>query len=349
MKQISLIFFLLLAVSLWGEEYFASNRAGMLFEKITRYRTDEFDWHVRVERSGTSVIRTLCDRKGNEVSIRETRYGSGGILLKETVTEGDSVTESVYDGIRLLEETFSEKGIVSGKNIYIYDGDFLKETVACDGDGNRLGSTLISRDGSGRITGAHFKGEGEPEDSGYVFSGGRLVMEWHGTDEGEGMSVRYGRDGRIVSRTGWAEGKKKSTEKFLYGENGLEATVLTYPENGRSIVRSYDGKGQLLTEEETEGDALKKKLHRVYEDSVLVSETVAAGGQLEKSTFEYENGKLAGETVYRNGRLYKIIKYRNSEDYAEEIYSGNELLTVHYYLDMERVSKEEWENAASDG
>lgn len=352
MKQISIAVFLFLAVSLFGEEYFASNSSGMLLEKISRYRTGEFDRYIKLEREDNRILRTLYGRNGELINTREIFYGSDGEMLKEVVTEGNARTETVYDGSGILEESFYRDGILTGREVFIYDGGILEEILSFDGEGNRRGSTALSRDSSGRITGAVFSdstGEGS-EDTRYVFSGGRLIMEWHGNAGYTGTSVRYDLDGRVAGCTEWLDGKEITTETFVYGEKGLESTVLVNHGLNTRLVSRFDSEGRTESEEEHEGDRLlKKRLFGYDESSNLISSVESFPGGTEKILYTYEGDRVKTEKRHRNGTLYKIITYRTDNDFVEDIMSGGGIIATYYYLNRERVKKEEWENAASDG
>lgn len=352
MKQISIAFFLFLAVSLFGEEYFASNSSGMLLEKISRYRTGEFDRYIKLEREDNRVLRTLYGRNGELINTREIFYGSDGGMLKEVVTEGNARTETVYDGLGILEESFYKDDILTGREVFIYDGGILGEILSFDGEGNKIGSTTLNRDSIGRISGAVFSGSEEEgrEDTRYVFSGGRLIMEWHGNADYTGTSVRYDRDGRVAGCTEWLEGREVTSESFVYGEKGLESSELVNHDLNTRVISRYDSSGRTESEEKLEGDRLTRKRVFGYDEaSNLISSVESFPGGMEKILYTYEGDRVKTEKRHRNGTLYKIITYRTDNDFVEDIMSGGGIIATYYYLNRERVKKEEWENAASDG
>ena len=349
MRQISFILLFLTAFSLYGESWFVSNSSGMLFEKIHESRTGEYDWYARVDDNGDQVIKVLFDRTGREVK-RWDIFKIDGVTVQEVFSEGLSRTVSDYDNQRIMKETFYTRNKITGTTIYMYDGNFLKEIREMDANGAVKNRVALKRDASSRISGADFTYGKESYTNHYIFSRGRLIMEWHGLDSQTGTSVRYSQDGSLMNTTRWEEGRKVWEEKFEYTEKRLSGSVSLARLTGEKISRKYDPAGNITYQEDAVDDAVVHKLFCVYDaESRLIERTEVQDSLVERSRFSYQDGRLQQEQKFKNGRLTHVIEYVSSSNYTVDTYMNNVPVLRNYFINHRKVRKEEWEKLGIDG
>ena len=349
MRPISLILFIFTAFSLSGESWFISNSSGMLFEKIHAARTGEYDWYASVEDSGDQVVKILFDRTGTEVK-RWDIFKRNGIMFQEVYTEGLSRTISDYDNQRVMKETFYTGSKVTGTNIYLYDGNFLREIRELDSHGAIKNRVTLKRDPSSRISGADFTYGKESFTNHYIFSRGRLIMEWHGADSQTGTSVRYSQDGSLLNTTRWEEGRKVWEEKFEYTGKLLSGSVSIAKLTGEKTSKKYDNAGNITYQEDMVDDAVVRKLFCSYDDgSHLTERTEVQDSLTKRSRYTYLDDRLIKEEQFKNGRLTRIIEYSSAENYTVDTYIDNVPVLRNYFINHRKVKKEEWEKLGIDG
>lgn len=349
MRPISLLLFLLTAFSLSGESWFISNSSGMLFEKIHAVRTGEYDWYARVDDNEDQVIKVLYNRSGREVK-RWDVFKNNGSVEREVFTEGNSRTVSEFENQRVLKETFYTGTKITGTNIYLYDGNFLKEIQELDASGNIQNKVALKRDASSRISGADFTYGKESYTNHYIFSRGRLIMEWHGIDSQTGTSVRYSQEGSLLNTTRWEEGRKVWEEKFEYTNKYLSGSVAREILTGEKTARKYDIAGNITYQEDTVDDEVVYKLFCFYDsDSRLVDKTEVQNNLMERSRYKYENDRMVQEEQYKNGKLVRIINYTSAENYTIDTYINNVPVLRNYYIKHKKVKKDEWEEQVIGG
>ncbi len=349
MRQISILLFIFTAFSLSGESWFISNSSGMLFEKIHAVRTGEYEWYARVDDNGDQVVKTLYDRTGTEIR-RWDIFKNNGNLVKEVITEGKSRTVSEFENQRVMKETFYSGSKITGTNIYLYDGNFLQEIRELDALGKIKNKVVLKRDVSSRISGADFTYGEESFTNHYIFSKGRLIMEWHGIDSQTGTSVRYSQEGSLMNTTNWEKGRKVREEKFEYTDKYLSGSVAREMLTGEKSARKYDRAGNITYQEDSVDDEVVYKLFCFYDnDSHLIDKTEVQDNLMERSKYKYENGKMVQEDQYKNGKLVRIIQYATAENYTIDTYIDNVPVLRNYYIKHRKVKKEEWENQGIGG
>ena len=349
MRPISLLLFLLTAFSLSGESWFISNSSGMLFEKIHAVRTGEYDWYARVDDNGDQVVKTLYDRTGKEVK-RWDIFKTDGTVVREVFSEGNSRTISEFENQRIMKETFLTGSKVSGGNIYLYDGNFLREIQESDANGNIKNRVVLKRDANSRISSADFTYGKETFTNHYIFSKGRLIMEWHGIDSQTGTSVRYNQEGSLLNTTRWEEGRKVGEEKFEYTDNYLSGSVAYANKSREKGVRKYDSAGNLTYQEDAVDNDVVRKLFCFYDkDSHLIDRTEVQDNLIERSKYKYSGDRMVQEEQYKNGKLVRIIEYASAENYTVDTYIDNVPVLRNYYIKHRKVKKEEWEKQGIGG
>ncbi len=343
LRPISILLFIFTAFSLSGESWFISNSSGMLFEKIHPSRTGEYDWYARVDDSGDQVAKTLYDRTGTEVK-RWDLFKENGTVVREVLSEGDSRTVSEYDNQRVMKETFYTGNKITGTNIYLYDGNFLREIQEKDVQGKIKNRVVLKRDVSSRISGADFSYGDETYTNHYIFSRGRLIMEWHGIDSQTGTSVRYSQEGNLLNTTSWEEGRKVREEKFEYSDKHLSGSVSYAQLTGERTTKKYDSAGNITYQEDSVENDVVRKLFCFYDqDSHLIDRTEVQDNLIERTKYKYNGDQIVQETQYKNGRLTRVIDYATAENYTVDTYVDNAPVLRNYYINHRKVKKEEWE------
>ena len=349
MRPISFLLFLFTAFSLSGESWFISNSSGMLFEKIHAVRTGEYEWYARVDDNGDQVVKTLYDRTGKEVK-RWDIFKQDGKVVREVFNEGNSRTISEYENQRIMKETFLINSKVTGGNIYLYDGNFLREIQESDASGNIKNKVTLKRDVNSRISSADFTYGNETFTNHYIFSRGRLIMEWHGIDSQTGTSVRYNQEGSLLNTTRWEEGRKVGEEKFEYTDNYLSGSVALTIRTEEKITRKYDSSGNITYQEDMVGNEVVRKLFCFYDkDSRLIDKTEVQDNLMERSKYKYNGDKMVQEEQFKNGKLVRVIEYASAENYTIDTYIDNVPVLRNYYIKHRKVKKEEWEKQGIGG
>ena len=349
MRQISILILFLTAFSVFGQDYFASNSSGMLFEKINHAQLGQHEWYARVDATENQIVKVLYDSVGNEAKRWDT-FKEGGTVVKEVMSSGSQRTEYIYESYKLSEEISYFDDKITGRVSYKYDGNFLKEIIEQNAEGKKIGSISIKRDDKNRISSADFSYGENKYTNRFIFSRGRLIMEWHGTDSKNGNSVRYDQDGKLLNTTRWENGKKVGEEKFEYKDGVLSNSVAVAKSGGEKDSKKYDASGNIVYQEEiVDGNLVRKEFYTYDESSNLIEKRVVRDGLVEKSRYLYSNGDLEQELLYKNGILTKIFTYVTKENYTEDVYSDNMPILRHYYINHRKVSREEWESQVVGG
>ncbi|MBO7430106.1 MAG: hypothetical protein J6U56_03720 [Spirochaetia bacterium] len=349
MRQISILLFFFSAFSLFGESWFISNSSGMLFEKIHAVRTGEYEWYARVDDNGSQVVKILYDRNGKEAK-RWDIFKENGSVVKEVFTEGNSSTISEFENQRIMRETFLKGSKVTGSSTYSYDGNFLREIQEQDASGKIKNKVVLKRDASSRISGADFTYGSETFTNHYIFSRGRLIMEWHGIDSQTGTSVRYSQEGSLLNTTRWEKGSKVWEEKFEYTDNYLSGSVASARLTGEKTVKKFDASGNITYQEDTVDDEVVRKLFCAYDsESRLIDRTEVQDNLMERSKYKYDGDQMVQEQQYKNGKLVRIIEYASAENYTVDTYIDNVPVLRNYYIKHRKVKKEEWEKQGIGG
>jgi len=344
LRQISTLLFFLSVFSVFGQDYFVSNSSGMLFEKINRAQVGQHEWYARVDDTENQIVKELYNSFGKVVKRWDT-FKEDGVVVKEIMSSGNQRTEYIYESQRLSEEDSYLDNKLAGKIHYMYEGNFLKEIVEQDAAGKRIGSVVIKRDEKSRISSADFSYSGSKYTNRFIFSGGRLIMEWHGTDSKNGNSVRYAQDGRLLKTICWEDGKKVGEEEFDYKDGVLSDAVAVSKSGGERDSKKYDSAGNIIYQEDVvDGNVIRKEFY-TYDDSAnLTEKRVVRNGLVEKFRYLYSGGNLVQEMLYKNGILTKVFSYVTKENYIEDVYSDNIPILRHYYINHRKVSEGEWKN-----
>ena len=349
MRLISILLFIFTAFSLPAESWFISNSSGMLFEKIHESRAGEYDWYARVDDSGDQVVKTLYDRTGREVK-RWDIFKQDGRVVREVLTEGKSRTISDYENQRIIQETLYRGNKVTGSNVYLYDGNFLREIQERDAKGDIKNKVMLKRDPSSRISGADFTYGKESYTNHYIFSRGNLIMEWHGIESQTGTSGRYSQDGSLLNTTKWEEGRKVWEEKFEYTDKYLSGSVSRGMLTGEKTAKKYDSAGNITYQEDTVDDEVVYKLFCFYDaDSHLIDKIEVQDNLIERSKYKYKGDQVVQEEQYKNGKLVRVIEYASAANYTVDTYIDNEPVLRNYYINHRKVKKEVWEKQGIGG
>lgn len=332
----------MLSSSLFGDEYFASDRNGLLLKKIDPYEISSCSWYAAVGKEAGLLRKTLYDRSGTKIK-EWRREMKDGYVETETLFEGNRKVVSSYEKNRLVEGSVFENGKAVSRTEYFYEGDLLSKRVEKDGAGIEIKSIVFHRNSDGRISGAEFISGDETIVSRYMFSDGILVREWHGKNDACGISVRYNGKGEIADISEWENNVKVQTEKYVYENDILKESIVSYPASGDMVFREYDASGDIVSEEERKENIVVKKSYFDYDDkSRLSKKTEIEGNDTYKILYFYDADKLDREEHYRNGIPAKRREYVSEERYYEDICAGGIWAFRIYYIGNKKVSKEEW-------
>lgn len=321
-----------------AEELYRSDVLGLKMEAISPAQASSTEWLLRVQREGTSEIRTLT-RSGKETKrwVDEFEHGQ---LVKETAYDAGVISSvTVYRNGRPQEEEDYLDGKLETKRIYSYEQGLLATIEVQGPDGSLRYRTTIYRGPEGRLRRAvRAYPDGRDVESAYVYAGGSLLAEWHGTDR-EGELMRYnGSD--LAAQEDWKGSAIVNQTDFSPDGKGQSAVETNFA-TGTVSRRSYDAKGRELSEEVVRKDVTVSRSEFRYEGDRLIDKLVLTPGVREESRYTYgRDGKLAKVVVTRNLKVVKVTIYTGENSSYEELYANGKPFLRVYYKDGNKVREE---------
>ncbi len=316
------------------ETFFRSNSLGMPLAEISKYRTDEFQYVLTIEKTDGTALRTLYEDGEAVRRWRSTVLGRRRIVES---FEGDTpVTVETYEEGRLIAEELFRYGSLEVRFEYRYTGDVLRKIVAYDEAGKVYEDAYV-RDGTGRLLRLiRTYAAGGRDVSAYTFSGVDLVGEWHGDEEASTV-FRFGSEGPMAEEK-WREGALLYRSEILsYNpKRAVETDFVT----GTVVERQYDESGNIVQESGTGPDG-QLKVRYEYQDGKQVAKTARSPGTTERWEYVYEGDELTAERYLRDGEMIMNTVYTGENSYTEEIYREGRIFLKVYYEDEQR-SKEEF-------
>ena len=337
---------------------YRSNSFGMLLEPIQRYRRDQTEWVMEVEKNGANETRRLFDN-GKEAHRWEMTASrkDGGRTERELA--GDAlVAVRTFDATgSLLHEEQYAGGALSQKTIFSYTGGRLLRVRAQNADGSLSYTEDYLYTGNGALRQVRrTPAAGETDLSAYTYGSQSLAQTR--TTLGDMTSLdRYDSHGRVVQRERSTGGKVVSREDFTFHPDGdlLLFSAEVFPADGRRIDRSYDEKGHVTSETTTvagkvtdavlytrdgEGRVTVKTRHgpaglEVWKYTLgdagkVTREVYSTGGILTKVTV-YGADKLRTEDLYREGAMFLRVFYDGDTRVREQVFVDGAIVRERHY------------------
>ncbi len=337
---------------------YRSNSFGMLLEPIQRFRRDQTEWVVEVEKNGANETRRLYDNGTETHRWETTALRKDGGRIERELAGSTLVAVRTYDaaGSVLQEEQFTG-GALSQRAVYSYAGGRLLRVRVQNADG----SLSYTEDYLYTTTGAlrqvrRTPATGDANLAAYTYGSQGLSVTR--TTVGAVTNLdRYDSRGRVVQRERSVDGSPVSREDFTFRPDAdyLLSSVEVFPADSRRIDRGYDEKGHLTGETTTvagkvtdtvlyardgEGRVTMETRHGpnglevwkyTLDDAGKVTrETYAVGGTLAKVTV-YGADKLRTEDLYREGEMFLRVFYDGDTRLREQVFVDGAMVRERHY------------------
>ena len=214
-------FVLLLPLTAFTQTTFVSNALGMQIREIDGREALEYEYTLKVIEGEAKTTKLLFKndreqkrweiRYENDSLVRETIYLAGRLDEDHFYSDGKIESELYYDADKLIE-----------RREYSYINGALQEVAAFDGDNTEIYRDVYERSLDGRLRSIRRISQQTENLSSFTYSAGRLVGEWHATDD-EGMLFRY-HDGEKLSQETWEGLKLMLSEET----NGKRVSLMSY-------------------------------------------------------------------------------------------------------------------------
>lgn len=335
MNRLTLLLFLLCLLPLQAAaaDFYRSNALGMKLERIGPFRTDEFEYVLRVEEDGSTESRTLLSGEEEIISWIVTRL-SGGDILEVEVRGDEKITRERSDG-RIVKETVETGGSLEEIRLYIYDEKGLAGKEVSDAEG-LLYTDRFERTEEGRLRRAvrEFPG-GATVVSSYAAGDAGLAEEVHSSGE-ERTRFRY-KGGLLVSEENWSGDELVNRIDYFPGENYSRETDVAA---GVVTTREYDEDARIIRET-VEGDHTWEIREYIYRGDTVDTEIRRTPGVLERWNYEYDHdGRRTAFDYYRGGILIKRREFETEENYKDIVMRGGKPLLIVYYRGHVQVKSE---------
>ncbi|MBN1523511.1 MAG: hypothetical protein JW904_03405 [Spirochaetales bacterium] len=341
---ISLIF-LICSVALYSQSvYYRSDSVGLELEIINKYRLDEFEYVLEVEKTPQLLEKTLF-RNQKEYRRWETYYNENGVktVLKEF--ENNNIvfnTEFDRKGNRKYEELYSQ-GILQEKKIYSYSSRGIDYVDTLDSRDKKLYTDEYEISPAGRLRAIRrLFPSGRVDIRHYTYSAGRLVEEWE-YSEGRIFILVYNEDGKLVRRETWEKDTLQIVANIEYDPNTRKIIreIEKDLENDISIERRYDKNGLMEKEIIDKGDGFPSDTTYEYRDGKVVSLRRKSSIGVEEWKYYHDaSGRLTSEDYYRRGFLEMHTVYKEDDSWYEEILRNEEVFVRVFYENNKKVREE---------
>ena len=175
---------------------------------------------------------------------------------------------------------------------------------------------------------------------------------------------RYMKGGRVLhgEKTTWHRNGKR-WQVLNYSKGVLDGTCTSWDEEGRElasceirngtgVLQEFHGNGKLISEK-TYLKGKKHGNHRMwYDDGSLFADIQYVNDEFEGWARSYHsNGQIRSEVTYSKGKRHGVRYYWNeagelANHFDPSRKADNKEVTPHYYVKGEKVSLEEYQNAA---
>jgi len=327
--------FLLISSVLPGQDYYRSNSIGMVFEKISSFRLDDYDWTVKISSTGAAELRLLYYR-GDEVKKLEYIKEESNLTINEYVSDLLVHKEHIENGLILSEKYFKDDGIVR-EYVYEWENRQLHRTIYTENE-DLIYEDIFVIDVKGRIQQIRrLYDTGNKQLAGFSYTGDVISTGWYGKNN-DFLLYIYD-NGKIVEIDTWLSAVLNNTVKFTFSESGktaVENDILT----DKTIVRTYDSSDHILSEETREGRSYEKTVFQ-YENNLLLQKNISSSGLREKHSYEYYDDKsLKLERILKDNILFKEIFYENKDKTKEKVYKNGNLVLIITYRNGVELNQE---------
>ncbi len=349
-------FFLLLPLLSFGEtgtEFYSSDEIGMAIEKIPWYRTDEYEYVLKVitmnKGNGGVAEKTLL-KNGKEIKRWKIFYSGRGIVKRRLYYEGKNLeSEEIFDsrGRIISRKEFKSSELLDFTR-YTYVGNVLKQREKIGMGGTKLWTDFFSYDKWGRlIRVVRVFPDGRREVSLYNIGDSGLY------DELQGFKTRvivfhYDSKGREIEREEWKGSKLLSNRNTrYYGDSSKRKLVrVTYPEDKKEIIENYSSDGLLIKKEElVSGEIVSEEDYTWRKDLLIRKQIREKGKGIELYLYFYDaSKKLTREEHWVKGEMESVKKYTGEGSMVESFYMDGKVFLRRYYLKGRKTREEIIEN-----
>ena len=349
MRKILLLLLLLLITPLaFTQQFYRSNSLGMELAEIQRFRIDEFEYFLEKIIDGNNT-RKILYREFVPIKETERHYADNGNLEREIIIENNIRTERIYRGLLLYRERITNIIDQTGHvRVFRYDSRHLLQSIDDFSLNDKLLSSIIyERDVRGRIASVinsiHSEDLGPQEDmiSKFRFDERNLLDAWHGNHDQTGTFIYY-RGGRISEIVRTYKGEVVSEHRRAYNHDLSKRTEEILHEADKRIVRNITSEGYILEEITYIGENIVSRINRYYDDDLLILKIRVTPSGVERYIFEYVDGELSSERMYRDGRIYMETVFLEDDVHYEDFFNDGVRVMRIYYKDNERTAIERW-------
>ena len=323
-----------------GKRYYISNEFGLAIEEIGWYRQDEYSYVLKVERAAQKEIKMLL-AAGEEIKRWELAPGE-----ERVYEEGQISLVRLFDAAgRIKEERSFEQDEEVLKTLFHYSssGICFAETFA--GDGNLLYTDSYRLSGQGQlreVSRVWADGQTEGQSLSITNLSGVLYEEQHSAAESN-LIYRFDSEGKLFSRERWREGILAMREQLDYSDGSktpLSAVEINYIE-GEKIQKTFDEEGRLTRRIVEREGRIVEELSHYWDDAGNKTQTVRSSAKgLERWNFSYDPaGELTTEDYRVRGSLEKVTNY-NQEGRVEELFRNGKLFLRVTYRNDEKIEEE---------
>ncbi len=334
--------------------FFTSDEIGMALEKIPFYRTDEYEYVLKVERSKLVENRILLF-KGRKLKRKELHYNKHGRLEKEKSYEKEKLVSIRYydsSGKVIRLEYYKDGAIVEWED-YRYVRNRISEKQVYNSAGDLLYTDLYTLDSRGMLIKLLRKRSAAGSSETVLIADRKgITAELTGYSDTVNI-VRYNPEGRVIETEEWKgstltgrriihrnskTGKRESSVEEDYVNNTVSSEV--YDNQGNPVSKVVKKSDKIISEEryslDNKGRIVKKvkksKEHGMEEweyrynsEDNITEEKYFVRGVIEKIiTYPDKDHKV--EKLYRNGEEFIRLYYKGGEKFKEEIISGGRVV-----------------------
>jgi antitoxin component YwqK of YwqJK toxin-antitoxin module len=326
---------------------YRSNAAGMLLEPIPRFRRDESEFVMEVERKGDLEVGRLY-QSGKESKRWEIVTSRDGARSEREYDGNVLSAKRAYNpsGSILWEETYTD-GKLSQKSIYEYDEGLPASIRVQDSKGALVYSERFQLGEHGSLRRVlRTYADGSVSSSWYA-AGDAGLSEERNTVAGVSFIRRYDPKGRVTVIEQLKDGELASRRELTYrgDTDNLLSAMEAVPAENKLISEDYDQDGRLLQQRVSVSDKEVERTDyaRSKEGRVETARRTSGEG-IEEWRYTYDSsGDVSTEKYFRKGILEKITVYTAKGERYEELYKDGELFLKAYYKDEVKTKEEVYE------